>query len=235
MKRVSAAVLAFAVLSALMTPVRADVITAFVHAKDSIYFSGRTSDQVEDVIDANATWSVGDYYGDVADTDTIPSFVDVTALGSMIDISATGLWTHGPCCAPTGPEGKGVAETSQDRYGIFGISLLTADLNMLVGVFLDDLEPMLGSVPDSLSTEDGDDMTSPLLRQAFAIGAGLENLTVPDGATRLFLGMHDGFEWTNNSGRVEVHIKRSVPEPATITILGIGLLGIASLRRRSTA
>jgi hypothetical protein len=174
------------------------------------------------------------YFGDLIDAGTVPNAIDIIGLGPAISISAVGIWTHGSA-APTGPEGKGVLELTRAQYGIFGVSLLTADLNMLVGVFLDGSSPTPGAAPASLSTDAGDDMTMPLLSQSFAIGASLSDIMVPVGATRLFLGLHDGFEWTNNSRGLKVKISsaESVPEPATLVMAGIGLLGLGiSTRRR---
>jgi len=44
------------------------------------------------------------------------------------------------------------------------------------------------------------------LQQEFYIGLGLVGLVVPPGATRLFLSLHDGYEWSNNVGSVDVTI-----------------------------
>lgn len=234
MKRFGVAAVFSTLMMLLAAPAQTAEVWTVVSAKDSVYFAGHTDAQRDAIVAANPTYSPLDYFGDLVDLDTIPGFVDITGLGPVVDISATGSWTHGPCCAPTGPEGKGVPEATKAQYGIFGISLLTANLNMLVGVFLDSSAPVPGAEPAALSTVAGDDMTTPLLAQSFAIGASLEGIVVPTGATRLFLGMHDGFEWTNNSGSVSAHIS-SVPEPGTVAILGLGLMGLAiGRRRRST-
>ena len=49
-------------------------------------------------------------------------------------------------------------------------------------------------------------MDVPELQQAFAIGSSLEHITVPEGATRLFLGHNDGYEWNNNVDLLEVTV-----------------------------
>jgi len=231
MRRLSLAIIAGGLMTFLAASAHAGPALTVI-ATSSIYFAGHSDAELATIV-AGSIYDSGDYFGDLADATTRPGFVNVTGLGPLLDISASGMWTHGPCCTETGPVGKGVAETTMDQYGIFGISLLTADLNMLIGVFLDDSAPVPGAEPAALSTEDGDDMRSPLLAQAFAIGAGLDNIMVPTGATRLFLGMHDGYEWTNNSGRVAVRVEpASVPEPRTVAILGLGLVGVAFFRRR---
>jgi hypothetical protein len=97
-----------------------------------------------------------------------------------------------------------------------GISDITAPVNSLVGVFLgpDQPDPSLMPNPLDFSTADSRDYDtiSPLLQQVFYIGDGMTSsdgqhrVTVPDGATRLFLGTMDGFEWKNDAGAFSVQI-----------------------------
>jgi hypothetical protein len=67
-------------------------------------------------------------------------------------------------------------------------------------------------------------MTSPLLRQTFVIGSSLADITIPSGATRLFFGLNNGYEWTNNVGALDVTV---VPAPAgmLLCMLGFGAAG----------
>jgi hypothetical protein len=76
-------------------------------------------------------------------------------------------------------------------------------------------------------------MTSPLLRQAFVIGSSLEGITIPSGATRLFFGLHNGYEWWNNDGDMSVTVT-PIPAPGAIFLGGIGVGLVGWLRRRRT-
>ena len=56
---------------------------------------------------------------------------------------------------------------------------------------------------------------APQLQQMFYVGNGLtstgaqESIVVPAGATRVFLGTMDGWEWSNNSGGFTVTITQT--------------------------
>ena len=114
-------------------------------------------------------------------------------------------------------------------------------LSSLIGVFLNDTQPSLSPAPGSLdfSVAGGMDFVSlsPLLKQAFFIGDGstasatVQQFLIPAGATRLFLGTMDGFEWNNNGGSLSVTIT-SIPEPATLILFGAGLVAISIVRKR---
>jgi hypothetical protein len=86
----------------------------------------------------------------------------------------------------------------------------TMPLNSINGVFLSNTQPDSGTVPAALdfTTQASRDYTSisPAVQQVFYIGDGQtsgsvqQQIVVPAGATRFFLGTMDGWEWSNNVG-----------------------------------
>jgi hypothetical protein len=82
---------------------------------------------------------------------------------------------------------------------------------------------------------------APELKQVFFMGDGLtsafdlQNIVVPDGATRLFLGTMDGYEWVNNIGSFEVTLAAtSVPEGgATLVLLLASAGSLLAVARRN--
>jgi hypothetical protein len=200
-------------------------VTITVSGKDSIYFAGRSSP-----IPIPSGRTASDYWGDLTDPDVIPGFVDITGFGgTIVSITATGLWSHTPFPS-SDADGYGPNNMTNAPYGDFGISLVNAPLDTLVGVFLDDSTPVPGTEPAVLIAG-VHDMTSPLLQQGFVIGSSLENITIPTGATRLFLGLHNGYEWTNNSGSMTVTLT-PIPAPGAILLGSIGVGFVGWLRRR---
>ena len=100
-----------------------------------------------------------------------------------------------------------------------GIADINVPINSLIGVFLTDEQPDDPSLPAPPSALDFGTQSSrdystlePELRQPFFIGDGrtstneVQSVTIPNGATRLFLGPMDGVGWWNNSGSFSVQV-----------------------------
>ncbi|MGA9773524.1 MAG: hypothetical protein WBV94_31120 [Blastocatellia bacterium] len=120
-------------------------------------------------------------------------------------------------CTVSGPDGDPTQIVDHFFGDQFGISNVTAPVNALIGVFLGPAAPG-GTAPPALSFSTPESRRfaniAPLLQQTFFIGDGRGGATVPScrtvmvpcGATRLFLGTMDGFQWNNNIGAFNVTV-----------------------------
>lgn len=118
----------------------------------------------------------------------------------------------------TDADGQGDNTPSHVLGSVHGLSNITAPINSLVGVFLDDTPFASRSLaPQSLdfsTTESRNFKTlSPQLGQIFFIGDGkdanglLQAFVVPVGTTRLYLAIMDQYEWANNQGQLSGNIQ----------------------------
>jgi hypothetical protein len=142
--------------------------------------------------------------------------------GASYVFIASGLVDHG-VTPPSfnGPEGDINSLTIHWPGAENGIADLLVPFNALVGVFLDSNQPNLTGAPGSLdfSTSGSRNFASltPLLKQPFFIGDGKtasgtkQYFTAPAGATRLFLGTMDNYEWSNNNGSFDVNVVAEAP------------------------
>ena len=167
--------------------------------------------------------TAGDPKADVA-PDQSPILVqglDLTKGGYVVfEVSGAAFYGAGPTSLFSPPDGRRNND-EQFEYGkrpaLLGKSGIKAPLVSLLGVFLGqtELTPSLNSLVKDLDYGTlGTKFRyfAPELGQVFYIGDGIGETTseyrqqwrIPPGASRLYLGIMDGAEWSNNSGSFTV-------------------------------
>jgi hypothetical protein len=180
-----------------------------------------------------------------------PTLIAITTPGSgrtLTFASATGLWNcfvGAPLNDADGGTCAGPATNISSTGSIAGIETGSRTM-FLVGLFLEAGLP--GAAPSRLvySTPDLSSATfSPGIGQVFFIGDGLtgtgsgatQTFAVPDGATRLFLGIADAFGFSgppgaygDNTGSITIDYAivgpSLVPEPSSLTLAATGALAM---------
>ena len=137
--------------------------------------------------------------------------------GATIQFSATGSVTYHWDHSPDGPDGDAHDSSAHNAGAEHGIANIIAPMDSLLGLFLGNERPDVTPAPASLdfSTQSSRDYLSlsPALKQPFFIGDGVTSngraqaVQVPEGATRLFLGTKDVWNWSDNTGSFEVEIR----------------------------
>lgn len=175
-------------------------------------------------------WLAGMPPGSTASiTDVAPAQSPVQILGLPIipgltlTFQATGLVTDRPAAPFFGPDGDDSRLRLHLTGAENGIANVIAPIDALMGVFLGPDQPNLTPAPGALdfgTPASRDYLTLfPALKQVFFIGDGLtsggvqQQVIVPAGATRLFLGPMDAVEWSNNVGSFTVQVSAVIPEP----------------------
>ncbi len=113
-----------------------------------------------------------------------------------------GPWRHHPSTNnESGPNGLSATRSLENQgyksptYNSDDIEPIDTNLNKLLAMWEFNQGPPTEQAPAT----------------QLAIGDGT-TLTVPENASKLFLGFHDGYEWSNNDGVVLVEVEWIVPE-----------------------
>jgi len=129
-----------------------------------------------------------------------PVAVDVPAGAARLHVTADGTWSHKE--SKSGPDGIREAmplKTPDYKGKLFrgteAIRDVKAPLNTLVGMW------QIGNgVPSQANSV-----------VPFVIGSEMKDVEVPTGAQKLYLGFHDGQEWSDNTGHVKAAIRWEIP------------------------
>jgi len=146
--------------------------------------------------------------------------------GESLVFEVTGSVLNYPGTPYDPPDGGSVTNHNwDDDFGENGISDIIAPYTSCIGVFLDDAQPDRSPDPPNLdfsSAASRDYLTlAPMLKQVFFIGDGrtsagvVQQVLIPTGATRLFLGTMDSTTWLNNVGQFEVLVTEPCDPVAT--------------------
>jgi hypothetical protein len=149
-------------------------------------------------------------------TVTIPitpgSLIRVSNVSGTGQYDFTGSWSDGNANGSYDGSTEGIyddaAANGVSEHGIADVYMPLDSMNaVFLGSGLPDSTPAPSTVLD-FSTQAARDYStlSPQLKQPFYVGTGQtsggsqQTVVVPKGATRLFIGMMDGWEWSNNAG-----------------------------------
>ena len=236
--------------SAASTPVFAEVVSTTVSGKASPYLAGMPAGSTCCLVDSPPN--------DTAPEESPTQVFGIPlTLGTVLTFSVSGGVSNLGFTPTDPPDGSdfftspfsGLPGTDESN----GIARMNAPVNALVGVFLDDGAPNGSPAPPGFDfTDSGGFGTAfgqlcPGLKQPFFIGDGLtgrgtgtpQQFVVPAGATRLFLGTVDGFDWNNNSGTFSVTVTSTTPMSIATgvnsTVFAVGQTLVASAVLNSQA
>jgi hypothetical protein len=187
--------------------------------------------------------TVSGYFGSDTAPANSPVFVSVTG-GATLTFSASGSTSvdgsnfGGPDGAAAYPDESGFSPApASNTY--------KGPADALIGVFLTNAVTDVANGPASLdytqSAYTSQLTYTPGLNQIFFIGDGLtgtgsgsiQGFVVPTGATSLYLAVADSIgSSSGNVGELTVDVRAAIPEPATLLLLGIGLMGVSGIRRK---
>jgi hypothetical protein len=229
-----------------------------IKGSDAIFLAGRTDVTIPD---ASQPWTTGTHLERHPSPtpeeikETLPPSISIAAgdVIRVLDPAVGGINFFNGLGPPFfGPAGNG--SSGSNLLALDGISGYIGPQGALSGVFLSNAIPSSGPAPATLDFTPGGLGTSqptlsPLLNQVFYIGDGsaggsFKQFIAPAGATRLFLGIPDGFGFTGPPGayddndgayRIVIGVNQvPAPEPQTYAMMALGfvlLSGIARCRR----
>jgi Flp pilus assembly protein TadG len=208
-----------------------------VHATSVAVYTGGTTTTINVPGKANP-WLAGEPTGTTANytdqgwVDSAPEESPVQAngitlaAGKPVQFQFSGAVSYYPGTQPFDPDGDpdwiiNNYYATGNNNAEHGIANLNAPLTSVIGVFLDDSLPDSSAAPPMLdfSTDSSRDFAtlSPMLKQPFFIGNGvradgvtLQDFVVPAGATRLYIGVMDGQQWSDNSGALTTTVTKPV-------------------------
>jgi Flp pilus assembly protein TadG len=138
----------------------------------------------------------------------------------------SGVGSNGGGAENTGPDGQtnrpvtlgNANATTVPNNSVNGIANVRAPLAACMAVFLGDSAPTSTSAPAcldfGLQTQRDYLNISPEVKQPFFVGDGktswgeVQYIRIPTGATRIFLGMMDAWQWNDNTGNFRLKFYR---------------------------
>ncbi len=200
---------------AIATYVRPIEIDQDINATDNPWLAGMPEGTVANPINPHSSPDSAP-----AQTPSLVTNLPIISGQALTFDSIAGNARHDPNLDMYEPDGN-LSNIVNNYYGggaEHGKSDLLAPINALVGVFLGPDMPDPSKTPSRLEfdTDQKRDFNSlaPKLNQTFFIGDGQtgdgvkQQFIVPEGATRLFLGMMDQYEWNNNYGWRKIKVSR---------------------------
>lgn len=213
--------------------------SSYVSAKSNPWLAGMPNGTLNKNLRPDASW-VWDYAGSAANVASSPGMIDLSGnsitggqtilfdnvSGTANNVGGGGVYTADGNTGWVVSLGTADASDSANWYqSVNGISNIKAPINGMVAVFLNDNAPNSTAAPANLdfSTDASRDYISiaPQLKQVFFVGDGrrsngeAQQIIVPAGATRLFIGNMDAWQWNDNSGGYTANIN-SVTKVVTV-------------------
>lgn len=137
----------------------------------------------------------------------------------------SGQANNGAGASNTGPDGNtgwnvalgNASPSSAPNNSVNGISNVRAPISACMAVFLDDSPGSVAPASLDFGTAASRDylQLNPELQQTFFVGDGktslgeVQRIKIPPGATRIYLGMMDAWQWNDNNGSFNLKFYRS--------------------------